>query len=99
MLKLVHYENRFFDRNRMSNTMVRNRRTTSSSKAKPPPEQRSRDEEENKEGETEQQDAVKRSETIEQPAIADVAGMVPPRREKRSSEISKFLKKSKLNIR
>ena len=79
--------------------MVRNRRTPSSSKAKPPPEQRSRDEEESKENETEKQDANKQNETIEQPAIADVAGMVPPRREKRSSAIGKFLKKSTLNIR
>ena len=70
--------------------MVRARRPPSSSKAKPPPEQRPGDEEENKEGETEQQDAVNQSETMEHPAIADVAEMVPLCGDKRSSEIGKF---------
>ena len=99
MLKLVDYENRFFDRNQLNNAMVRARRPPSSSKANPPPKQRPGDEKENKEGATEQQDAVKRSERMEHPGITDVAEMVPLRGDKRSSEIGKFLKKSSLNIR
>lgn len=99
MLKLVDYENRFFDRDQRNNAMARARRPPSSSKANPPPKQRPGDEEENKEGETEQQDAVQRSEKKEHSPIANVAEIVPLRRDKRSSEIGKFLKKSSLNIR
>ena len=99
MLKLVDYENRFFDRDQRNNAMVKTRRPPSSSKANPPPKQRPGDEEENKEGETEQQDAAQRSEKKEHSAIADVAEIVPLRGDKRNSEIGKFLKKSSLNIR